>query len=677
MRPSAAATKPMIKPIFITLLLAAPLPAQLDPTRNLPPSPPSTAAPLPEQYLWTANDSTLRRPDHNKFPWNRPDLRVAPHFFRAHFTVTTIPIAATLYVAGPREAHVYLNGHLLGDFATNIDAPINFRVFHAAASSFLQKGDNILAISAIRGKRHRHRPRPAPHLRIGLRRSPRRQDHPRCLRCRSPTHPHLRPTMALHRHRLRRLAIPRIQRLRLARSRLPRPHRIQHRLLPVVRRRRNVRLARLSRHVAPLSATTRSPPPPSPTSSAQSSSRISTPSRREPLHHPRCYRPKSTPTPNPPPSSSTSAKKSPAASSSSPPPPQDATLSIAYGESELEAQATGLTSGQQGGNYLGTNLLDVPANGTARGPKSAFRYVRIRFLRGAPTSAPSNPSASKASTTPSPTPAPSSPPTRSSTASGNPAPTPPTSACRTASGTPPSATAAAGSATSTSKAASSSTAFGDSALLEDTLRRLAESTPASAHVNGIPSYTALWITSLATLYQHSGDKAFLASQHDVPPPVPRPHGRRHRPRQPPHRLPQRLELRRLGPRPLRPHPRNPHRHQPPIPPRLLRRRHPPHAPSATPPTPPTTQSRFETLTKARRHLRHDRHLGPPGSSIPSPSSPTSTRPSTWSNVLAHVKQDAPTDQVISPYFGAYLLDAMSLPNTLKPPSPGSAPTGVA
>jgi hypothetical protein len=32
----------------------------------------------------------------------------------------------------------------------------------------------------------------------------------------------------------------------------------------------------------------------------------------------------------------------------------------------------------------------------------------------------------------------------------------------------------------------------------------------------------------------------------------------------------------------------------------------------------------------------------------------------WDNVLAHVKQDAPSDQVISPYFNLYLLDAMTM-----------------
>jgi hypothetical protein len=34
-------------------------------------------------------------------------------------------------------------------------------------------------------------------------------------------------------------------------------------------------------------------------------------------------------------------------------------------------------------------------------------------------------------------------------------------------------------------------------------------------VNGIPGYFALWLTSLASLYNHSGDLDFLRSQHDA------------------------------------------------------------------------------------------------------------------------------------------------------------------
>ncbi len=57
-----------------------------------------------------------------------------------------------------------------------------------------------------------------------------------------------------------------------------------------------------------------------------------------------------------------------------------------------------------------------------------------------------------------------------------------------------------------------STAFGDSALIEDTLRHLADDTSPTQHVNGIPGYSALWLTSLESLYNHSGDKPFLESQ---------------------------------------------------------------------------------------------------------------------------------------------------------------------
>ena len=190
--------------------------------------------------------------------------------------------------------------------------------------------------------------------------------------------------------------------------------------------------------------------------------------------------------------------------------PADATLSIAYGESEIEALATGLTPGQQGGNYLGTNLLEVPANGVARGPKSGFRYVLVRFLRGAPITA-LNQFALKASIT------------------------------RKLCGSFESSDAVlnriweAGAYTAhlcmqdgvwdavkrdrgrwggdlDIEGRVISTVFGDRTLMEETLRSLVPSD--SGHVNGIPSYSALWITTLESLYRSSGDKVFIASEHD-------------------------------------------------------------------------------------------------------------------------------------------------------------------
>jgi hypothetical protein len=191
--------------------------------------------------------------------------------------------------------------------------------------------------------------------------------------------------------------------------------------------------------------------------------------------------------------------------------PTESVLSVAYGESEIEALATGLTPGQQGGNYLGTNILEVPANGVARGPKSGFRYVRIRFLGTAPNMA-----------------------FKSIRVEGIYYPV-------TYSGSFESSDPLlnriwevgaytahlcmqdgiwdavkrdrgrwAGDLDVEDRVVS--TVFGDRALVEQTFRALAPE--GTGTVNGIPSYAALWITSLANFYQHSGDKAFLASERE-------------------------------------------------------------------------------------------------------------------------------------------------------------------
>jgi hypothetical protein len=53
--------------------------------------------------------------------------------------------------------------------------------------------------------------------------------------------------------------------------------------------------------------------------------------------------------------------------------------------------------------------------------------------------------------------------------------------------------------------------FADSTLLDETLTRLIP--PEGQHVNGIPSYTALWITALADLYRRSGDRQIVEAKH--------------------------------------------------------------------------------------------------------------------------------------------------------------------
>ena len=55
--------------------------------------------------------------------------------------------------------------------------------------------------------------------------------------------------------------------------------------------------------------------------------------------------------------------------------------------------------------------------------------------------------------------------------------------------------------------------FGERPLMEDTLDRLLGPAPVTAQVNGIPGYSAFWLTGTADYYRHSGSKEFLQKQH--------------------------------------------------------------------------------------------------------------------------------------------------------------------
>jgi len=90
--------------------------------------------PLPEQYIWSAADA-------------KPDV---PRFLRVTFQVSAPPPEATLYVAGPREAQVFLNDQRVGDFAFDRTEPLlQPPVFQADVSRILRTGSNTLAIRAV------------------------------------------------------------------------------------------------------------------------------------------------------------------------------------------------------------------------------------------------------------------------------------------------------------------------------------------------------------------------------------------------------------------------------------------------------------------------------------------------------------------------------------------------
>jgi hypothetical protein len=492
------------------------LPAPLDPTRNLAPAPAAAHTPLPEQYVWTAGDVTAQLPNRSKYPWNRPDLRTAPHFFRARFHIQTLPHAATLYIAGPREAHVYLNGTLLGDFYSNVDAPIGFHVFHSDASKLLRLGDNVLAIEAIRGRGIVSGDASAAtqqltygeilvakivpaafgveSLALVITNSswkstatasdrwsdPGFDDSPwPSVETLGPVESNIDffqwsadagmyawPGYMGMSSALRTYALP-----AAAVTHIFAGHSRFDHLDALMAKEGN----------APFTVTNTVADPHETDADAPS---LLLDFGREVAG--RLLVESATPT--------------------------DSLLSIAYGESEIEAMSTGLTSGQQGGNYLGTNLLDVPADGIARGPKSGFRYVRIRFLRGAPTMAfksirvegiyypvkykgafeSSDPLLNRIWETGAYT-------AHLCMQDGI------WDAVKRDRGRWAGDLGVEGRVIST--------VFGDPTLTEETLRALAPA--AGRDVNGIPGYSALWIAALFDLYSHSGDKAFIASQREA------------------------------------------------------------------------------------------------------------------------------------------------------------------
>ena len=634
----------------------------LDPTRNLPASTPLPHPPLSEQYIWTAGDATVHRADRNKFPWTKQQLRIDPHFFRSTFSIDTVPRAATLYVAGPRNAKVYLNGKLAASFTSDIDAPIGFHVFHANVTALLHAGENILAIEAVRGRGIvaaagsdatqqltygevlAAKILPAP---FGAEATPLTYSNATWKSATATTPNWFAPTFDealwksvdslgpidsnvdflqwnadagmyewpgytgispwLRTYSLRPAAVTHIY---------PSSAQLAHiDTLP-------------TSGSAPFTITNLG----SPTDSEAPGLLLDF--GREVAGRLLVE--------------STSACES--------------TLSVAYGESEIEAMSTGLSSGQQGGNYLGTNLLHVPPNGIARGPKSAFRYVRLRFLRGCPTLT-----------------------FKSIRLEGI---YDPVGYQGTFESSDPLLNRIWETGAYTAHLCMQdgiwdapkrdrgrwvgdldiegpviADVFGDSAMIEDTLRRLAPND--SSHVNGIPSYSALWITSLATSYNHTGDKAFLASQHDT-------------------------LLRILATMDADLDPSGTFTnasHQ------WLFVDWAPNLYAFTPEARIGTQLQYlraykaaaslltalgdstnaakyqaraaKVLTVTRATLRDPNHatygstwqLNALAQIAAEPGSQASA--TIWSNILSHVKQDTPTDQVISPYFNAYVLQAMS------------------
>ena len=126
--------------------------APLDPTRDIarPVLESSVHTPLAEEYIWTANDANADA----KVLYTRPkaDEAIEPHYFRREFNVDTVPRAATLYLAGPRSIDVWLNGMLAEHVESDVTSPLGMHVFAVSVAKYLQAGVNTIAIEAVRGR---------------------------------------------------------------------------------------------------------------------------------------------------------------------------------------------------------------------------------------------------------------------------------------------------------------------------------------------------------------------------------------------------------------------------------------------------------------------------------------------------------------------------------------------
>ena len=127
---------------------------KLDPSRQITAvdAASSQHVPLPEQYIWTAGDAAALHADHNNYGFRNPDVKSAPHYFRYTFQLAQVPPTATLYLAGPRSAKIYLNGALVDQVASDVTSPLGIHVFATDVAKALRSGANTLALEVVRGR---------------------------------------------------------------------------------------------------------------------------------------------------------------------------------------------------------------------------------------------------------------------------------------------------------------------------------------------------------------------------------------------------------------------------------------------------------------------------------------------------------------------------------------------
>ncbi|MGH9615095.1 MAG: alpha-L-rhamnosidase C-terminal domain-containing protein [Acidobacteriaceae bacterium] len=118
-------------------------PGQLDPTRNIASPQPGDQGhtPLPEQYIWTPEQTRNQSPAQAS----------AKRYFRAVFRIGKVPQNATLYVAGVDSSVAYVNGKLADKVEANPASDLSMTVFATNVKIFLHPGKNVVALQVVGG----------------------------------------------------------------------------------------------------------------------------------------------------------------------------------------------------------------------------------------------------------------------------------------------------------------------------------------------------------------------------------------------------------------------------------------------------------------------------------------------------------------------------------------------
>lgn len=108
--------------------------------------------PVPEQYIWTASEPSAGENNNIIYSFPAVTEQTEHHYFRVTFSVAKPPQEATLYIAGPRWVRVWINGVAAGEVSSDVHQPLGMHVFPFSVARFLKPGRNVLALEVVRGR---------------------------------------------------------------------------------------------------------------------------------------------------------------------------------------------------------------------------------------------------------------------------------------------------------------------------------------------------------------------------------------------------------------------------------------------------------------------------------------------------------------------------------------------